>query len=414
MGSNLNTGSLAVSRRPWLFTRLAVQSLGRRPARTALLAASVAVCVGSLLAAITLGRAIENSMGIGFSRMGADLVVVPSDTMVNLTPALLTVEPSPHLMAATEADNVAQLAAVECVAPQRYWKIPVAEQGHLHDIDVVAFDPHRDFTVLPWLKEHLNRPVQEGDVLVGGRREEIIGGPLTLGGRRLTVYGRLGLTGVGPFDRACFVTFATAASLTAYDPASQPDQGMDKISAVLVRLSIGSRPDHVRFALADRPELKIVPGNPLFTSVRQTLTSVLRGVTAFALIMLAGIGLMVGSLYSAVLTERRRELGLLLALGMRGAHLVRLIVAEAALTTGLGGLAGVLLGAVLLLFVRRSLVYNFEWLEVPFLWPTASEMTQVSLVCLVLAAGVGLLGAVLPAWRASRQDPFELVRAGDH
>jgi putative ABC transport system permease protein len=258
---------------------------------------------------------------------------------------------------------------------------------------------------MPWLKEHLNRPFADGDVIIGGRREEIVGGPLTLGGQTLTVYGRLGLTGVGPFDRACFISFPTARSVI-------PDAS-DEISAMLVRLSLGNRPEEVRFALADRPELKVVPGNPLFTSVRQTLTAVLYGLTVFSLMLLVGITLMVGSVYSAVLTERRRELGLLLALGMRRRHLVRLIVVEAALSTGIGGLAGVLLGTALLLLARRSLVYHFEWLDVPFLWPTLGMMLAAAVGCVLLAAAVGVLGALLPASRAARRDPFELIRTGD-
>src|SRR4051812_37124483 len=195
----------------WLFVRLAVQNLGRRPERASLLALTVAVGVGAAFATFVVRQAIRDSMALGFARMGADLLVVPRDTLVNLTPALLTVEPTPHKLDLAAADEVARLAGVEHVAPQRHFKVTVTEQGHLRDADLVAFDPRRDFTVLPWLKEHLGRPFADGDVLVGGRRDEVVGSLLTLGGRTLTVYGRLGLTGVGPFDRACFVTFPTAA-----------------------------------------------------------------------------------------------------------------------------------------------------------------------------------------------------------
>jgi putative ABC transport system permease protein len=390
-------------RRPWLFARLAVEGLRRRPARAALLAATTALCVGTLFAALTLGRGVNRSMNLGFSRMGADLMVVPRDTLVNLTPALLTAEPTLHTLPASAADEVAAIAGVERVAPQRFAKVPIAEQGHLRDVDLVIFDPERDFTVLPWLGDKLDRPLRDGDVLVGGRREETPGQELTLGGKTLTVYARLGLTGVGPFDRGYFVTFPTAATLEGAEG--------EGISAVLVRLSTGARPETVQFALAGRADWKVTNGNSLFTSVRQTLSTVFWGAAVFTLVMLLVSGLMVGSVYSAVVAERRRELGLLLALGMRGRQLVTLLLAEAGLTTALGGIAGVLLGASLLLLTRRSLVYHLEWAEVPFLWPTFGQTAADALMCLALASALGVFGAAVPAWRASCCDPYDLVRA---
>ena len=38
--------------------------------------------------------------------------------------------------------------------------------------EALSYDPDRDFTVLPWLREHLGRPFRAGDVLAGGRRAE--------------------------------------------------------------------------------------------------------------------------------------------------------------------------------------------------------------------------------------------------
>ena len=98
--------------------------------------------------------------------------------------------------------------------------------------------------------------------------------------------------------------------------------------------------------------------------------------------------------------ERSREIGPLLALGCRRRHVVRLFLAEAAVATGLGGLLGVALGAGFLLVFRRSVGYYLETIRVGFAWPPIETTAAAAVACILLAAGVGLLGAAVPAWRA--------------
>jgi putative ABC transport system permease protein len=156
--------------------------------------------------------------------------------------------------------------------------------------------------------------------------------------------------------------------------------------------------------------VKVVAGASLATSVRQTLTALLAGAGPLMLLVLAATILTVGVLYSAVLTERRRELGVLLTLGARRGQIVRLILAEAALVTSAGGIAGVVLGAGVLLALQRSLGFHLARLDVPFVWPTAPELLLHALVGVGLASCVGLAGALVPAWRLTRQQPYDLVR----
>jgi len=403
------------ARRSWLFSRLAVQNLGRRPVRTTMLALMVSVGVAAVFTAVILRGIIQDSMAVGFSRMGADLIVVPRATRVNLTSALLTVEPTRHTLDAHLADDIGRLSGVSVVAPQRHYQLQLRAGVHLHQADLIAFDPARDFTVLPWLKERLDRPLRQGDVIVGARRDEALGSQITLAGQPLEVYGRLGATGVGPFDGSFFITFASAAALAETSRKlpedEQIDGNPDKVSALLIRLDVGATPEEVRFAVAQMPDVKVVAGTSLFTSVRQVLTALLQSAVVLTVLVLFVTVLSVGVMFSAIIAERRAELGLLLALGTLRRQLVRLILAEAMIVTTLGGLGGLLLGAGLLLLFRRSLGYYFETVDVPVLWPAPGVVALTALGCGLVATCVGLVGAAVPAWRASRQEPYELVRS---
>jgi putative ABC transport system permease protein len=396
-----------------LFVRLAVQQLGHRPVRAGLLALAVAVGGGAVFTVAVLRQSIQASMGTSLDRMGADLMVVPRDTTVNLSAALLTVEPTPHTFDAQMAEQLGRLPGVKIAAPQRYFALPTGDRTHGEE-DLIAFDPARDLTVLPWLVEKLDRPFQSGDVIVGGRRSETVGGTLSLFGRTYSVYGKLALTGVGPFERAIFVSFDTAADIAnaAREAAGKPlfDADRARYSALLVRLEVSALPEQFRFAASRFPEVQVVAGNGLTTSVRQGLSTLLNGAMLFTAVILVTTALMVGVLYTGLLGERRRELGLLLAVGMRPGQVVRLILAEAALTTGLGGVCGVILGAGTLMLCRRSLGYYFESHQAPFTLPSAKHLIVTGLVSALLCCAVGLAGALLPAWSAGRREPYELIR----
>ena len=396
-----------------LFVRLAVQHMGRRPVRTALLALAVAVGGGAVFTGAVLWQAIQDSMGTSLDRLGADVMVVPRETTVNLSAALLTVEPTPYTLDAATAEQLAQFPVVRAAAPQRYFALPTSDNTHEEE-GLIAFDPVRDFTVLPWLDEKPDRPFRRGDVILGGRCTEAVGSEIRLFGQSFTVYGKLALTGVGPFERGLFVSFETASDIAAVARATTGrnvlDAGPDRFSAVLVRLKVGATPEQFRFAVARLPEVQVISGNGLNTSVRQGIVTILRGAVFFTALTLLPIALMVGAMYTGLLAERRRELGLLLAVGMRPAQVMRLLLAEAALTTGLGGTCGVLLGAGGLMLFQRSLGYYLASRQVPFLLPPVGDLAVTALLSVLLCCAVGLAGAFLPAWRAGRREPYELVR----
>jgi len=396
-----------------LYLRLALQNLGRRRMRTILLVLAVALGSGAVFGALTLLHGIERSMTAGFHRLGADLLVVPEATMVNLTAALLTVQPTVETLDGRLVEELARLPGVARVAPQTLLRVPNPGGGHGGSVDVIAFDPGRDFTVLPWLATAPDRGLRRGDVLLGGRREERVGDSIPICGAELTAYGQLESTGVGPFDRGLLVTYETAADLAeacrgrvggglAYDPG--------RVSALLILLADGTTPERVRFAVAQRPGVKVVSGGSLITSIRQGASSLLGGVLVLALVFLLIAVMLVGLLYSAIVAERSREIGLLMALGSRGRHVVQMFLAEASVTTALGGLLGVVVGAGLLVAFRRSVGYAFEMARVRFVWPPPAMIAAIAVGCVLLSAGIGLLGAAVPAWRAGRREPYGLIR----
>ena len=87
--------------------------------------------------------------------------------------------------------SVAKWCAKTRVAPQRI--VPALVDGQR--VNLIAFDPARDFSVLSWLEQHRGGPVE--GLIAGSRRLARVGETRSVCGMPLPVYGRLGATSVG-------------------------------------------------------------------------------------------------------------------------------------------------------------------------------------------------------------------------
>ena len=201
----------------WLLLSLALQNLGRRKARSLLLIAAVALGSGVVFTGAVLMQSIDRSMAVGFTRLGADMMVVPEGALTNITASLLVVEPS-ELVLDADALAKARLTSLGRIAAQKIVRVEHSGIGSHHELaDLIGFEPAQDFTVQPWLVEKINRPLQAGDVILGAARDGVLGSQLLIFGKPHVVYGRLGRTGVGTHERGVFMSFATLEALGERD-----------------------------------------------------------------------------------------------------------------------------------------------------------------------------------------------------
>jgi predicted lysophospholipase L1 biosynthesis ABC-type transport system permease subunit len=178
--------------------------------------------------------------------------------------------------------------------------------------------------------------------------------------------------------------FAALAVRSAGPPPAQLARGVAAaLSGVDPRLSLTFRPlaDQLRSAVTQERVVAL-------------LTSVFGAVAA----LLAGIGLF--GVTSYAVSRRRSEIGLRMALGADAGGVVRLVLGGAARLLAIGLAIGVA-ASLLLSGLVGSLLYGLEPHDPLSLGAAASAL-----------AAVGLLAAGLPARKASRIDPAEVLREG--
>ena len=116
--------------------------------------------------------------------------------------------------------------------------------------------------------------------------------------------------------------------------------------------------------------------------------------------MFVSTAAMVSVLFSAIITERRRELGLLKAIGARRRQIIGMLLTEAAMATAVGGGRRVaLLGVLLMRSYQHSLVYYLESLGIPFVWLDTGTTALFAL-------------AMHPVWQPSSEQSAPSFRHG--
>jgi putative ABC transport system permease protein len=146
----------------------------------------------------------------------------------------------------------------------------------------------------------------------------------------------------------------------------------------------------------------VPPSTSSFTTIFAASTSgrrfnlLLFGIFAGTALLLAIAGIYGVLAYSVA--RRTREMGVRMALGATGGNVMRLILGQAAVTTGIGIFLG-LVGSFILMRSLQSMLFQVG---------AADPLTFVAVALLLLA--VALLAAYLPARRATKVDPNVALR----
>ncbi len=127
----------------------------------------------------------------------------------------------------------------------------------------------------------------------------------------------------------------------------------------------------------------------------QTFNMMLMTIASISLIV-GGVGIMNIMLVSV--TERTREIGLRMAIGANGYHVLGQFLTEAVVMCGVGGALGFGVGVGAAHFVS----WKLEWDIAISYWMAG--------IAVAFAAIVGLFFGFYPAWRASRLNPIDALR----
>jgi putative ABC transport system permease protein len=233
--------------------------------------------------------------------------------------------------------------------------------------------------------------------------ENAIGKLINVDGRQFEVIGTMHRPTASFFDSSDNRVFLPFFSMKKAYPNAQD-------MALSITARDGMLPqamDEVRTIL--RIQRHLPPNKPenFALSTAEQMVDQFRQITAMTflvMIVLSSIGLLVGgigvmNIMLVSVTERTREIGIRKAVGARRADIIIQFLLEASVLTGLGGVAGLVLGW--LIAVVSKLVFTSLPITVPA-WAAISGI--------VVSVGVGLFFGIWPASKAAKLDPVQALR----
>lgn len=397
--------------------RLIWKNIARRRAQSALTVTIAMLTVMAFVMVLGVSLTVSRGLALSRKRLGADAVLVPPYATATGGDLLFTAAPERVYMPIDVVEQARRIEGVATMTPQFYCQTlarSCCEPGD--EIRIIGYDPDTDFVLRPYLDEAGRDGIGSGQLVVGSNFEddELVGHSCLVLGRKFQVAGMLEPTGTG-MDGTIFMDWRTAQDMCLESEVLRQDwQGRDPhdfISVVMLKLADGVDGQDV----AEQVERLGLDAKCLLTS--DTISSLQDQLEAVMYVMFAlwAAPLLIAALsltgrFSALAKGRKKEIGLMRAIGLGKGKVFGLVLGEACAMALMGGLLGS--GAALLCMGPAIELLKDAFKLSPSVWSARSALSCGG-AGVALTGLLGLVAAIVPAWHAASMDPQAAITQGE-
>ncbi|MFC1779217.1 ABC transporter permease [Thermodesulfobacteriota bacterium] len=379
---------------------IVLHNLRRRKGRAIFLVIGLLIGVATVVTLLSLTDAMGQRAQHELENFGANIIITPRSDALALNyggiqlAGVNLVAKELEQSSLANIDDIPNRRNVAMIAPKVLGAVEVDGQR----IMLMGVDPAVEFKLKRWWSI-AGRPVEQGhELLVGDavvkRFNLNMGDTLKVNGQDFTVVGLLAKTGsqddqllIAPLDVA-------QASLGKTGQVS-----MVEIAALCHDCPVDDMVNQLQ---------TVLPGTDV-QAVQQVVKTRMHALGQFRLfawgvavtVVIIGALLVFVTMMGAI-SERTREIGIFRAIGYRRRHVLHLVLMEATIVSALAGVLGYLTGVAATLVALPLLdggKASWQWN------PT------LAVAAVFAAIFVGLLASLQPAFRASRLEPSEALRA---
>ncbi len=393
---------------------VAKKNIQRNPGRSFCLIVVVMLLSLFLFVGTVLISSLSGGAASVANRLGADIMIVPEGFDPHVDSILLSGKPSTFYLpsyAFEELEKIKNDVGIEAMSAQTFLATLNASCCS-YPVQLVGIDFDSDFIVKPWLENSLEHELHDGEIIVGYHVAGYPGDTLQFFSKNLNVAGRLEQTGMG-FDSMIFMNRATIAVLAkeAERIRERPLKNDGSLTSVIM-LKLKPGVNSVEAAskinrLLNHKGIYALFSKKFVNSISASLITISK-ILSFSLIALWLLAIVIVSLiFSLSLSERKKEMGVLRALGASRGILIKLNLTEAFFVSFYGAVLGVTVGSVLITVFSPGAV---EALNMPFLLPSKTKLILLAVISDFAAVVTGVIAALWASVKASRVDVHEIMR----
>ncbi len=398
------------------YFKLAIRNIGKRKKRTALTMLGIFVGIAAVVALVSLGQGLQQTLNEQFEKIGGDKILIQARAAAASSEFAQNPLTDRELDLAGDVNGVVQTAGYIFGAASVQFN-DVQRTMFMVSIPKSAREAELVRAVGTWEAEsgRLLTHRDKGKVVVGYNlaHKSVFGRNVGVGDKLLIkdvsydvvgVVKRIGDPGMDggvllPEDDARRVADdLTSYSIIVAQSANgvSPDGVADKIEKA-IRRDRHQKEGEEDFSVQTATELIAS-----FNSVFNIIQVVFVGIAAISLLV-GGIGIM-NVMFTAVL-ERTREIGVMKAIGARNSDVLSLFLIESGLLGVAGGVIGIVIGAG----ISKGVEFGANTAFGP---GTITAVFPVWLIvgALLFSFVIGAVSGVLPARRASKLRPVEALR----
>ena len=392
-------------------------NIARRRTQSTLTVTITALTVLVFVMVMGIFQTVNQGLALSRERLGADAILMPKYSAAKGDDLLFTAIPENIYMPIEVVEQAKSLKGVAAMSPQFYCQtlaLGCCDPGE--EARIIGYDPETDFILKPYLDDEHKNGINQEQVIVGNayEDEDLVGMNYMILGRVFKVVSVLQPTGTG-MDSTFFMDWRTAQDMCLESEVLRENwtkkDPHDFISVIMIKFEEGTDPDaFIRQVEDSGMECKVLLTGDTIADLQSQLEVTMKVMFAlWAASLLIAVLSLIGR-FNALAKERKKEIGLLRAIGLKKGQVFGLIIGETCTMALMGGV----LGSGIALICMDPVI---EMLKNAFKLSPSVWSTSLALLCgaagVLLAVALGFAAAVTPAWKSASMDPQAAITQGE-
>ncbi len=391
------------------YLAMSLRNLTHQKTRAFLTLLGVIIGITAVVSMISIGSGMKESLKEQLKVLGTDKIIIQSSYVFTAKGGSLT---------QSDSDALEDIAGVNFASPLISIALPTEFKGSEKIATMWGLDPEkaeRTFAGASGYTIKRGRWLGRGDrssIVIGFRvhddyydRKAEVGNTINIKGAPFEVVGIFEKTGDPDSDKAIYADIDRLREIAGM-------QG-DSITMTIVRvkeghdtLEVGKRIEDLLEKRRGEKDFEVLTPKQIVEQVGEAYKAVqiVFGGIAAVSFLVGGIGIANTMLMNVM--ERRREIGIMKAVGATRLAVIKIFITEAAVIGSVGGSIGILMGYVI------SAIINFgadKYLGEGILHTAVTP--SLAFFALGFSLIIGILSGIYPAYKAAKLDPVEALRA---